>query len=100
MTALVISAPKSRKVWPKMRQNARTLTFQLLGSQAEVNVSFTFNLLRLFSWFHLCYVQVVHCCEFDDERVVTGGGDKLVKIWSVQHGDCLCTLQGCSVVQE
>lgn len=42
----------------------------------------------------MLYFQVVHSCHFDSTRVATGGGDKLVKLWLIETGECTHTLAG------
>lgn len=37
---------------------------------------------------------VVYCCQIVDEKVVSGGGDGLVKVWKSQSGLLQCTLTG------
>lgn len=36
----------------------------------------------------------VYCCNFDDKRIISGGGDGLIKIWDSHTGENTWTLVG------
>lgn len=37
---------------------------------------------------------VVSCLEFDKQKVISGSGDKTLRIWSIKTGSCLKVLKG------
>jgi F-box/WD-40 domain protein 7 len=41
---------------------------------------------------NLCYVICVEILSY--ERILSGSANKTIKIWNVQTGDCLHTLEG------
>ena len=42
----------------------------------------------------LSYFPAVYCCDFDDKKVISGGGDGLIKVWDAQTGDNTLSLVG------
>ena len=36
----------------------------------------------------------VNCCQFDEQRIISGGADGTLRIWNTSDGACSSILQG------
>ena len=44
--------------------------------------------------FSYIFPTAVYCCDFDDKKIISGGGDGLIKIWDSHTGDNTLSLVG------
>ena len=42
----------------------------------------------------LFWLTAVYCCDFNDKKIISGGGDGLIKIWDAHTGDNTYSLVG------